>query len=194
MKIAMAILVAGAVPNTAGAEAPYPPLKRVPTMESRVPASNPPIRLVRGATITFAPGQLSGLHRHPVSTVGVVTTGSFIFEPQGAPRRVLHVGETFFEPANRTIVRFDNASSSKPAEITVFYLTDKASRPLIEMLGDQSVARHRLRPQARLPRHVFLMAVHEAEARIYRRIGFVPFATMLHVARAGRSVTTERDC
>lgn len=29
----------------------------------------------------------------------------------------------------------------------------------------------------------FLMAAHQAEARIYQRIGFVPFATMLHVAR-----------
>ena len=29
----------------------------------------------------------------------------------------------------------------------------------------------------------FLMAAHEAEARIYSRIGFMPFATMLHIAR-----------
>lgn len=29
----------------------------------------------------------------------------------------------------------------------------------------------------------FLMAAHEAEARVYRRIGFMPFGTMLHLAR-----------
>ena len=31
----------------------------------------------------------------------------------------------------------------------------------------------------------FLMAAHEAEARIYSRVGFMPFATMLHFAREG---------
>lgn len=29
----------------------------------------------------------------------------------------------------------------------------------------------------------FLMAAHDAEARVYRRIGFDPFGTMLHIAR-----------
>jgi quercetin dioxygenase-like cupin family protein len=71
---------------------------------------------------------------HPASTVGVVTEGEFMFQPKGEKQRILHVGDSFFEPARHTILHFDNVSSTKPAAITVFYLTDTKSRPLIELL------------------------------------------------------------
>ncbi|MFB9262342.1 hypothetical protein ACFFWD_04025 [Bradyrhizobium erythrophlei] len=41
---------------------------------------------------------------------------------------------TEHEPADVTIERFDNASTTEPAEILAFYLTDSKDRPLIEML------------------------------------------------------------
>jgi quercetin dioxygenase-like cupin family protein len=112
----------------------FPPLKREPLLEEELPAANPPVRLVKGARIRFAPGQPTGLHRHPVSTVGVVTAGSFTFHEEGKPPRLLKTGDSFFEPAGRTIVKFDNASASEPAEIVCFYLADTKERPPIEML------------------------------------------------------------
>jgi quercetin dioxygenase-like cupin family protein len=117
--------------------ATFPPLERKSVLEAPLPAANPPVRLVRGASIHFAPGQPTGVHLHPASTVGVVTEGSFLFQPDGEPSRVLHTGDSFFEPAGHKIVHFDNASASEPAAITVFYLTDTTDRALIQKLGDK---------------------------------------------------------
>jgi quercetin dioxygenase-like cupin family protein len=117
------------------ADTRFAPLEREPLMEEELPSANPPVRLIKGARIKFAPGQPTGLHRHPVSTVGVVTAGSFNFHEEGKPARLLKTGETFFEPAGRTIVKFDNASATEPAEIVCFYLADTTERPAIEMLA-----------------------------------------------------------
>jgi quercetin dioxygenase-like cupin family protein len=112
----------------------YPALKREPVLDQTLPAGSPVPRMVKGARIGFAPGQPTGLHLHPVSTVGVVTQGSFIVQMEGQPAKTLHTGDPFFEPAQAHMLRFDNASQTAPAEIVVFYLTDTADRPLIQML------------------------------------------------------------
>lgn len=112
----------------------FPPLVRRSVLEQPLPASNPVVKLVRGADIRFAPGQPTGLHYHPASTVGVVTSGSFKFQPEGEPERIIKTGDSFFEPANHKILRFDNASPTRPAAITVFYLVDGKELPLIKML------------------------------------------------------------
>jgi quercetin dioxygenase-like cupin family protein len=130
----VAILALSAVPSIAVAEE-FSPLQRVPLLEEAMPAVNPPVKLVRGARIRFTPRQPTGLHRHPVSVVGVVTAGSFIFKREGEAEKTIKTGDSFFEPAGVTIERFDNASSTEPAEIVAYYLTDSKDRPLIEMLG-----------------------------------------------------------
>jgi quercetin dioxygenase-like cupin family protein len=112
----------------------YTKLRREPVLEHLLPPVNPPVRLVKGARIRFAPGQPTGLHRHPISTCGVVTKGSFILQVEGEAEQHLKTGDGFFEPAGATIRRFDNASPSEPAEIVCFYLTDAAETPAIEML------------------------------------------------------------
>ena len=40
-------------------------------------------------------------------------------------------------PAGHEIPRFDDASSTEPAAITAFDLTDIKHRPLIQVFGDQ---------------------------------------------------------
>src|SRR5207248_1405497 len=99
----------------------FPKLEREPLLEAELPAANPPVRLVKGARIRFAPGQPTGLHRHPVSTCGVVTQGSFTFQVEGEAPRRLETGDGFFEPACRAILQFDNASDNEPAEIVCYY-------------------------------------------------------------------------
>ena len=130
----IAIAALSAVSAAAVAEE-FPPLQRVPVLEEAIPSTNPAIKLVRGARIRFAPRQPTGLHRHPISVAGVVTAGSFIFKREGEPEKVIKTGDSFFEPAGVTTERFDNASSTEPAELIAFYLTDSRDRALIEMLG-----------------------------------------------------------
>jgi quercetin dioxygenase-like cupin family protein len=117
------------------AEQRFAALKRIPVLEEALPPENPTIQVIKGARIRFAPGQPTGLHRHPMSTVGVVTAGSFRFQPEGQDPRVLQTGDGFFEPAGRTILQFDNASETEEAEIVCYYLTDIAGRDSIEMLA-----------------------------------------------------------
>lgn len=126
------VLLSASLPAAAADR--FPPLERQSVLEAPVPPANPPVKLVRGARIRFAPGQPTRVHVHPASTVGVVTEGSFVFQPDGEAERILHTGDAFFEPAGHRILHFDNASSTAPASITVFYLTDAATRPLIQML------------------------------------------------------------
>ena len=85
---------------------------RLFAIEEELPAANPTVRLIKGARIKFAPGQPTGLHRHPVSTVGVVTAGSFNLQLEGKPVQLLKTGDSFFEPAGHTILKFDNASTN----------------------------------------------------------------------------------
>jgi quercetin dioxygenase-like cupin family protein len=113
----------------------FPPLQRVPVLEEAIPSTNPPVKLVRGARIRFAPSQPTGLHRHPISVAGVVTAGSFIFKREGEPEKVIKTGEPFFEAAGVITERFDNASDTEPAELVAFFLADTKDRALIEMLG-----------------------------------------------------------
>jgi quercetin dioxygenase-like cupin family protein len=130
----IAIVALSAVSAAAVAE-DFPPLQRVPVLEEAIPSTNPAVRMVRGARIRFAPRQPTGLHRHPISVAGVVTAGSFIFKREGEAEKIIRTGDSFFEPAGVTTERFDNASSTEPAELVAFYLTDSKERALIEMLG-----------------------------------------------------------
>jgi hypothetical protein len=96
------------------ADTPFLPLRREPLMEEELPSANPAVRLIKGARIKFAPRQPTGLHRHPISTVGVVTAGSFTLQLEGKRARLLKTGDSFFEPAGQTILKFDSASTSEP--------------------------------------------------------------------------------
>jgi quercetin dioxygenase-like cupin family protein len=135
MKQTLIAIVALSAVSAAAVAEDFPPLQRVPVLEEAIPSTNPPIKLVRGARIRFAPRQPTALHRHPISVAGVVTAGSFIFKREGEAEKVIKTGDSFFEPAGVTTERFDNASSTEPAELIAFYLTDSKDRALIEMLG-----------------------------------------------------------
>jgi quercetin dioxygenase-like cupin family protein len=135
MKQMLIAVAALSVISAAAVAEEFPPLQRVPVLEEAIPSANPAIKLVRGARVRFVPRQTTGLHRHPVSVAGVVTAGSFVFKREGEPEKVIKTGDAFFEPAGVITERFDNASSTEPAEIIAFYLTDAKDRPLIEMLG-----------------------------------------------------------
>jgi quercetin dioxygenase-like cupin family protein len=84
--------------------------------------------------IDFAPGQKTGLHRHPCPVVGYIAQGTILFQVEGQPPKSLSAGDAWFEPASGKILHFDNASSQDPATFIAFYLLGKDDRTLIEML------------------------------------------------------------
>jgi quercetin dioxygenase-like cupin family protein len=135
MRQTLITVVAVSVISTVAFAEDFPPLQRVPVLEEAIPSTNPAVRMVRGARIRFAPLQPTGLHRHPISVAGVVTAGSFIFKREGEAEKIIKTGDSFFEPAGVTTERFDNLSSTEPAELVAFFLTDSKDRALIEMLG-----------------------------------------------------------
>lgn len=51
-----------------------------------------------------------------------VARGTIQFQLEGQPATLLPEGSAFLEPANATVVRFDNASTDAPATFIAFYL------------------------------------------------------------------------
>ncbi len=83
--------------------------------------------------ITFEAGQLGGRHRHPCPVVGYIVSGTAVLEVQGQSVQILPAGSAFYEPADATILRFDNASASEPLRFIAYYLLH-GDQPLIEMV------------------------------------------------------------
>ena len=54
---------------------------------------------------------------------------------KNASQSASKTGDSFFEPAGHTILKFDNARQASSAEIVCFYLADTKERLPIEMLG-----------------------------------------------------------
>jgi len=84
--------------------------------------------------IDFEPGQATGLHDHPCPVVGCIASGSVTFQVEGEPVKTLHHGDAFFEPPNKRMLHFDNASDTQPMTFIAFYLLDENEHELIRML------------------------------------------------------------
>ena len=89
-------------------------------------------------TVELAPGQATGLHRHPCDVVGYVVEGTVWFQPAGGTETLLRAGDAFHEPALASIVRFDNASDTERVSFVACYLLPAGEERLIEMLGPTS--------------------------------------------------------
>ena len=83
--------------------------------------------------IKFAPGQQTGRHKHPCPVIGFVAEGVAILEVEGEAPQQLPAGSSFYEPAQRVIARFDNASSNEPMKFIAHYLLN-GKQELIEIL------------------------------------------------------------
>jgi quercetin dioxygenase-like cupin family protein len=93
------------------------------------------IRRIEIKSITLAPSQRAGLHRHPCTVVGYIADGAILFQIEGQPAKILNRGDAFHEPFNDRILHFDNASDSALATFIAFYLLDSGEEQLIEMLS-----------------------------------------------------------
>jgi quercetin dioxygenase-like cupin family protein len=83
--------------------------------------------------ITLQPGQKAGKHLHPCPVTGYVSKGAVSFQIDGEDQIIIPAGGAFFEPAGKTILKFDNNSNTEPLTFIAFYLLD-GDQELIKML------------------------------------------------------------
>ncbi len=103
----------------------------------------------------FTPGQIAPVHSHEAPAVGYVAKGAIIYQVEGEKPQVLREGDAFFEPPDKRILRFDNASATEEAIFLDFNLEqdgepfivfeqtpteaiDRRTQPTIDIV-DQSV-------------------------------------------------------
>ncbi|MFP3596995.1 cupin domain-containing protein [Chryseobacterium sp. SIMBA_029] len=91
------------------------------------------IKKVDVKEIKFSPGQKTGLHKHPCPVISYIVSGTVFFQIEGDTLQTLKAGDVAFEPADKTIVRFDNASKTKSLVFIPYYLIND-EKTLIEML------------------------------------------------------------
>jgi quercetin dioxygenase-like cupin family protein len=86
--------------------------------------------------ITLAPGQKAGRHLHPCAVVGYIASGTAVYQIEGQPAELFPVGSAFYEPAEKVIAEFGNASDVMPMTFIAFYLLD-GEQELITMLDSE---------------------------------------------------------
>ena len=78
-------------------------------------------------------GQVAPKHLHPCPVVGYVESGTVLFQVEGEEKKIIKKGEAFYEPRNKTILHFDNASQDESLIFIAFYLVEK-NEELIKLL------------------------------------------------------------
>jgi quercetin dioxygenase-like cupin family protein len=110
-----------------------PEIKRTPILTAEVSPSKT-VDHVQVTRLDFKPGQITGRHMHPVPVVGYVESGVFLVKIEGKSQQRYTVGQAIYEPANTTIERYDNESSTEPAVLIAYYLAGAKDEVLIKFL------------------------------------------------------------
>lgn len=74
--------------------------------------------------ITFVGGQSTPKHLHPCPVLTYVVSGTAIFQEEGGAMKTIHQGEGCYEPKNKTILHYDNASKIEPLVFIAVYLKE----------------------------------------------------------------------
>ena len=85
--------------------------------------------------ITMAPNVHPGAHWHNGPVFGVVESGSVFFQVQDQSQRVLRPGDTFFEPGDTTITRFD--AITIPANSYILRLGEHFGDPVVQWVSEE---------------------------------------------------------
>ena len=102
---------------------PAKPLAQRPT-----PAVNLDGWQMTASEVSYAPGQVSGRHRHPGFVIGYVLEGQYLFAVDDNPPATLAVGQMFFESFDKpgeVHAISGNASKTAPAKILAIVFTKK---------------------------------------------------------------------
>ena len=80
-------------------------------------------RVLTALTVSYAPGEKSGPHRHGAAAYVYVLTGQVRSQVEGeAASRVFRAGESWFEAAGAHHLVSENASATEPASILVVFV------------------------------------------------------------------------
>ncbi|MBT29595.1 MAG: cupin [Thalassobius sp.] len=83
------------------------------------------VREIKSEQVSFPPLQIAPVHIHTCPAVGYIVSGKCLLQVEGEEEKILNEGDSFFEPADKRILHFDNLSESDSLIFTVFYLIDK---------------------------------------------------------------------
>jgi len=79
--------------------------------------------------ITMRPGTAAGRHTHNGPVFGSIERGAVVFQIEDGPEVTLHAGDTFYEPAETVISRFD-ATEEGAVFLGYFLLPDDQAAAL----------------------------------------------------------------
>jgi quercetin dioxygenase-like cupin family protein len=109
-------------PSFAQAPAPAPT-----TALLTQPLADLPGREMRMTLLDREPGNASPMHRHPGHhTFGYVIQGTYELGVNGGPTRILHAGDTFYEPPGALHSMSKNASTTERLKILVCMVADQS--------------------------------------------------------------------
>jgi quercetin dioxygenase-like cupin family protein len=116
------------------ADAAHPGARVTPLM--RQPLFDRPGKDSVLVAVEFAPGHVDAPHRHPGHAFVYVLEGSVEMQMEGGELRTLKAGDTFYEDPRHTHPVGRNVSSTQPAKLLVFFITDR-NAPLVLPAGPQ---------------------------------------------------------
>ena len=84
--------------------------------------------------LMLPPGAKTGMRHHPYPVVNYMLAGSVVVQIEGDVQRLFGAGDVVFEPADTTVLRFDNASDTLPATFVASYLQGADENELINRM------------------------------------------------------------
>jgi quercetin dioxygenase-like cupin family protein len=109
-----------------------PPLETVtPTFSHDLP--NMPGKSLIAALVTYPPGGASPAHTHAPSAFiyAYVLSGEIRSQVDGAPVRIYHPGESWYEAPGAHHAVSANASRTKPATLLAVFVVNSGEEPLV---------------------------------------------------------------
>jgi quercetin dioxygenase-like cupin family protein len=77
--------------------------------------------------VTFPPGGVNAVHRHPCPVIGYVLEGALRMQVKGQRERIYRPGETFIESPSDVHVVSANANQDVPARFLAYFVCDRAT-------------------------------------------------------------------
>lgn len=95
--------------------------------------SNVPGKSIKGVLVEYSPGGSSPAHTHPHSAFiyATVLEGAIRSSVNGAPVRVYHVGDNFYEEPGAHHNVSANASQTEPARLLAVFVVDSDEKNLV---------------------------------------------------------------
>ena len=126
--------IASALMMPATAHAQGEPETVTPNFRHAIP--NIPGKSLIAVVVDYAPGAASPQHVHAKSAFiyAYVVSGTIETQVDDGPKRVLHAGESFYEPPGAVHRISRNASSTEPAKLLAVFVADTGDHNLTHPL------------------------------------------------------------